>query len=76
MILDFALLNENNYAGGELLQLYHYPAKNSYDKIMSNLIIYDPKLITNFVLDYFEGNLFPNLINEDIHNRTFSLIFI
>ena len=66
MILDFVPLNDDNYASGELLQMYHYPAKNSYDLPMSNLIIYDHNLITNFVLDYFKGNLFPHLISENI----------
>ncbi len=71
MILDFVPLNDDNYASGELLQIYHYPAKNSYDLPMSNLVIYDHKLITNFVLEYLKGNLFPHLINENIYNRTF-----
>jgi len=71
LIFDFLKLNENDHLSGELVKTYHYPAKDPFGERSSELVITNPDVITDFVLDFFQGKLHPTLPNEDIHGDTF-----
>ena len=71
ILIDFLKHDHQDHLSSEHVKVYHYPATEPYGPRSSHLVITNPQIITNFVLDFFRGNLHPTLINEDIQGSTF-----
>ena len=66
ILFDFIQLNPNDLLSGEIAKAYHFPALDPHEPVSQNIVITNPKIITNFVFDFFKGKLHPTLPNEDI----------
>lgn len=69
MIFDFMQLSDDD--NDNQVKTYHFPAREPFGSRSQHLVITNPAVITNFVLDFFKGNLHPTLTNEDIDSSTF-----
>lgn len=52
-ILDFERLGGKHEVDNNFVLIYHYPGDDHYAEPLKNLVVYEPQLITNFVLKFF-----------------------
>lgn len=61
ILFDFLQLNTADLLSGEIAKAYHFPATDPFGPRSEQLVITNPSVITNFVLDFFKGKLHPTL---------------